>query len=63
MTRADLARMLDALGHGDARCGFVGPDAVKVYCPNCQPAGPRYADDEPHCVIAIGPDGPDVRHQ
>ncbi len=63
MTRADLARMLEALRHGDARCGFVGPAAIKVFCPNCQPNGPRHDGDEPHLIIAIGASGPAVRHQ
>jgi hypothetical protein len=63
VTIADLARILAALGFGDERCGFVGPDAVKVFCPSCQPHGPRHAGDEPHCVIAIGTNGPEVRHQ
>jgi hypothetical protein len=63
MIRADLVRMLETLGRGDARCGFVGPDAVRVFCPSCQPDGPQFAGDEPHLIVAIGADGPKVRHQ
>jgi len=63
MTRADLAQMVEALGYGDPRCGFVGPDAVRVFCPACQPEGPRHDGDPPHCIIAIGAAGPEVQHQ
>jgi hypothetical protein len=63
MTRTDLVRMLDALSHGDSRCGFVGPDAIKVFCPACQPDGPRHADDEPHLVVAIDRGEIDLDHR
>ena len=56
---AYLARALQRLGHDDPRCGYIGPAAIRVFCPACQPDGARYAGDEPHLIIAATPDGPD----
>jgi hypothetical protein len=50
-----LARRLIArLGHGDPRCGLLpGGMAVRVFCPSCQPKGPRWPGDEPHLTIGM----------
>jgi len=63
MTAADLVRMVRELGHGDPRCRFVGPSAVRVFCPKCQPDGPRFDGDEPHLIVAIQAGGPNLRHE
>jgi hypothetical protein len=61
MTTADLkilSRILRDLGHGDPRCGWVGPSAVRVFCPSCQPDG----EGEPHLIVAIADGQLDVSH-
>jgi hypothetical protein len=47
-------RLIRHLGHGDPRCGLLpGGQAVRVYCPSCQPNGPRWPGDEPHLTIGL----------
>jgi hypothetical protein len=48
-------RLIRRLGRGDPRCGLLpGGRAVRVFCPSCQPNGPRWPGDPPHFTIAIG---------
>ena len=62
MTAVDLDRALRELGHGDRRCGYVSPGVIRVFCPACQPDGPRHDGDEPHLIIAMTPAGRTVKH-
>lgn len=62
MTAVDFARAIRELGHGDPRCGYIGPTAIRVFCPVCQPDGPRHEGDEPHLIIAATLDGRTVEH-
>lgn len=62
MSAAAFAQAIRQFGHGDPRCGFVGPTAIRVFCPACQPDGPRYEGDESHLIIAATPNGPEVSH-
>ena len=61
MTADDLERLrkiLRDLGHDDPRCGWVGPSAVRVYCPCCQAEG----NGDPHLIVAITDGQLDARH-
>lgn len=62
MMAIDLARAIKELGHGDPRCGFVGPRTIRVFCPVCQCNGPRHDGDQPHLLLAVTPEGLDARH-
>jgi hypothetical protein len=47
-------KLISSLGHGDPRCGILpGGQAVRVFCPSCQPIGPRFPGDEPHLTVGV----------
>lgn len=54
-----LRKLLRDLGHGDSRCGWIGPSAVRVFCPVCQPDG---SAGEPHLVVGITEGQLDTEH-